>query len=124
MTQPVRIALPARRPTRRAKVMLPLAGVEFRFLIDVGLDPATGVPLEVFVVSSSGKAGSLLKTSSDDVGVAISRLLQAGHELADVEAMFAPGGQAQMVCRVAALLTEDIDHPALIAMAPRGKGVR
>lgn len=109
MTPPMRIPMPSRRALRRTKVTLRLGGVPIRFLLDLGLDPATGRPLEIFLVSGVGKSGSMLRAAGDDVAVAISHLLQVGYALAEIEAMFAPGGLAQQAARVASLLAAEPD---------------
>lgn len=106
---PGRLALPARRLLRRVKVTLRLGGVPIRFLLDLGLDPVSGRPLEIFLVSGVGKSGSMLRAAGDDVAVAISHLLQVGYSLAEIEAMFAPGGLAQQAAHVAGLLAAEPD---------------
>jgi len=99
--------LPPRRLCRRAKVTFKLAGAEFKFLVDVGLHPETKAALEVFLVASVGKSGSMLRAVADDIAVAISHLLQSGQTLDAVETMFAPGGLAQQACAAARALLAD-----------------
>jgi len=107
--------LPPRRALRRVKVWLKFANVPIQCMLDVGMHPVSGLPLEVFLVSSVGKPGSLIRSVGDDIAVAISHLLQSGHTLAAVIQMFAPGGLAHQVCTIAALIAEDLEHPDLEA---------
>ena len=114
-TQP----LPARRPTARAKIKLRVVDRDIRFLLDVGFHPDTKMPLEVFLVSSTGRDGSMLKLTADDIGVAISHMLQAGYTLEDCEKAFAIGGLAHKVARAARLFVDDPDGAEFKALEVR-----
>lgn len=117
---PYRLDLPARRRTYRIKTPISIGGVSIRFLVELGCD-ARGRALEIFLVSGSGKTGSMLRGLGDDVAVALSHLIQGGHSLRRVERMFAPGGLAQQVARIARGLAVDAWREA---RARRALGVR
>lgn len=118
---PARIDLPARRRTLRIKAPISIGDQQpMPFLVELGVT-ARGRPLEVFLVSSCGKDGSMLRRMGDDIAVALSHLIQAGYPLARVERMFAPRGPAQQVCRIARRLAVDAWRDARTA---RALGVR
>lgn len=93
----------------RAKITLPVNDIDIRFLLDIGVHPETGAPLEVFLVSGNGRDGSMLKLTADDIAVSLSYMLQAGYTLADCEKAFAIGGLAHKVARAARLFFEAPD---------------
>lgn len=69
---PIRCRLPNRRPSLKQE--LQVGGQAF--VVDVGFDPETGRPRELFLVA--GKEGSLLNSLLADAAVAISVALQCG----------------------------------------------
>ena len=75
---PIRHRLPNRRPSLKQSLE---AGGQ-TFTADVGFDPETGQPRELFL--SAGKEGSLLDALPADAAVVISVALQCGIEPADL----------------------------------------
>ena len=70
--------LPGRRPSLKQE--LQVGGQSFT--VDIGFDPETGAPCEVFL--NAGKEGSLLNALLADAAVVISVALQCGIEPADL----------------------------------------
>ena len=75
---PHRRRLPGRRPSLKQE--LQVGGQSFT--VDIGFDPATGDPSEMFL--NAGKEGSLLNALLADAAVVISVALQCGIEPADL----------------------------------------
>ena len=72
MTSPVRHRLPNRRPS--LKQSLEVGGQVVT--LDVGFDPTTGQPRELFL--TAGKEGSMLNSLLADAAIAVSVALQCG----------------------------------------------
>ena len=99
--------LPDRRRTWRIKTHWLLGTLELRFFIDIGVD-ANGVVRELFIVPSTGKTGSLLALVAHDLAVALSRSLQSGATLEDLQASYAAGGMVHFVCMQALELRDQL----------------
>lgn len=99
--------LPDRRRTWRVKAKWFLGTLELRFFIDIGVD-ADGVVRELFIVPSTGKTGSLLALVAHDLAVSLSRSLQSGATLEDLQASYAAGGMVGFVCGQALALRDQL----------------
>jgi hypothetical protein len=109
--------LPDRRRTFRVKAKWLLATLELRFFIDIGVD-ANGTVRELFIVPSTGKTGSLLALVAHDLAVALSRSLQSGATLEDLQAGYAAGGMVHFVCTQALELERQLAAEG--ALVPEG----
>jgi hypothetical protein len=112
-----RTRLSDRRRTFRVKAKWLLATLELRFFIDIGVD-AHGTVRELFIVPSTGKTGSLLALVAHDLAVALSRSLQSGATLEDLQAGYAAGGMVHFVCGQALELERQLAAEG--ALVPEG----
>ena len=83
------------------------SGSDLFLFVDIGVD-ADGVVRELFIVPSTGKTGSLLALVAHDLAVALSRSLQSGATLEDLQASYAAGGMVHFVCMQALELRDQL----------------
>lgn len=94
-----------RLPDRRPAEVLALEFGGRAYQVGIGFDPASGAPLELFV--RGAKVGSDADALQDDMGVALSLLLQHGVAPADIVRSLGrdgDGGPASLMGAAAALL--------------------
>lgn len=104
--------LPARRETRRSKEQWLGTSAALTMYVDVGFDPKSRRPLEIFIVA--GKTGTLLNFAGHDLGELLSLALQHGHSIPALQARFKPDSLATFALALAAEMTAEFqaERPA------------